>query len=727
MAVIRSGNKTDYTLKIGSLPVEKLRVVQFFGNETISELFHYSFDIASTDGELNFDDILGQPAHFTINGPKGKRHLHGIVSHFEQRGKGIKFTSYQAEVVPAIWTLSRRHNCRIFQNQTIPDIIKKVLTDGGIPSDQFKFSLKKNYQPRDYCVQYRESDLSFISRLMEQYGIFYFFEHTDQNHLMVIGDASDVHLAIPSPDTVIFKGSTAGSSADLEHIFEYQVARGVQSGLVRLRDFDFKKPRLSLEQKSEAKKDHNLFVYDYPGEYETPSEGGSLTKIRLEEIQMARETGSGQSDCRRFIAGYRFKLDQSSRTDFNREYLLTRISHSGSEPQALEAEAGENQGDVYSNHFECIPSDIPFRPRRMTPRPFVQGPQTAIVVGPKGEEIYTDEYGRIKVQFHWDRDGKQDEKTSCWVRVSQIWAGAGWGAMFIPRIGHEVIVEFLEGDPDRPIVTGGVYNGENKPPYSLPDHKTKSSIKSNTSKGGGGANELLMEDSAGKTQVVLSNAYGHKITEDEETQTLTLETKNNHKIIMDDKNGKIVVHTTNNHSMIFNDQEKTMLFKSTDGHSILLDDDKKKILTQSKMGHIFLIDDDKKKIEITSEKGNTAILDDQNEKISITSKNGHFITIDDSGKNITLEDSGGSHRIKIDIGGEKLIVSTDSGAIDILAPSGKLTLKATEINIEAQMDLKLKGMNVTSEAGVNNQVKGTMVTVEASGVNTIKGTAVMIN
>jgi type VI secretion system secreted protein VgrG len=532
MAVIRSGNKTDYTLKIGSLPIEKLRVVQFFGNETISELFHYSFDIASTDGELNFDDILGQPAHFTINGPKGKRHLHGIVSHFEQRGKGIKFTSYQAEVVPALWILSRRHNCRIFQNQTIPDIIKKILTDGGIPSDQFKFSLKKNYQPRDYCVQYRESDLSFISRLMEQYGIFYFFEHTDQNHLMVIGDASDVHLAIPAPDTVIFKGSTAGSSADLEHIFEYQVARGIQSGLVRLRDFDFKKPRLSLEQKSEAEKDHNLFVYDFPGEYETPSEGGGLTKIRLEEIQMARETGSGQSDCRRFIAGYRFKLDQSSRTDFNREYLLTRISHSGSEPQALEAEAGENQGDVYRNHFECIPSDIPFRPRRMTPKPFVQGPQTAIVVGPKGEEIHTDEFGRIKVQFHWDRDGKQNEKTSCWVRVSQIWAGAGWGAMFIPRIGHEVIVEFLEGDPDRPIVTGGVYNGENKPPYALPDNKTKSTIKSNTSKGGGGSNELRFEDAKGSEEIYLHGQKDWTIAiENDKNQTIghdeTLDVKSN--------------------------------------------------------------------------------------------------------------------------------------------------------------------------------------------------------
>ncbi|MBI3609835.1 MAG: type VI secretion system tip protein VgrG [Nitrospirae bacterium] len=732
MAIIRAKNEADYAFKAGSYTGDKLKVVRFYGNEGISELFHFSIDLASTDGEVDFEKVVGESALLTIHAEKGKRYVHGLVSLFEQIGKEGKWTLYRAEVVPAVWVLSRRITCRIFQNQSIPDIIKKALSDGGIASDQVRFSIKKSYKPRDYCVQYRESDFSFITRLMEQYGFFYFFEHAADKHVMVIGDDPVVHVPIVEPAKVIYRAPGTAGVSDQEHVYEYRYHREVRTGAVRLRDFDFKKPRLSLEQEAKAKGNGSasggLEAYDYPGEYLVPDEGGDLAKVRLEELQATRQIGAGQSDCRRFVPGYRFTLEKYTRSDFNREYLLTRLSHSGSQPQVLGAEAAGRGGETaYQNQFDCIPSDVSFRPLRITPRPAVQGPQTAIVVGPKGEEIYTDEYSRVKVQFHWDRNGKQDEKSSCWIRVSQAWAGSGWGAIFIPRVGQEVIVEFLEGDPDRPIITGRVYNGDNKPPYALPGEKTKSTIKSNTSKGGGSANELLMEDNAGKTQVVLSNAYGHKITEDEESQSLTIETRDKNWVRLDDKNKNITVQTTNAHTIILDDQNKKMIFKTTDGHTIEMDDANKKILTQSKDGHVFLIDDQNKKIELTTVAGHSTILDDQNEKIGVTSKDGHAITIDDSGKSITLEDSGGAHKFKIDIGGSKLIVSTDSGAIDILAPSGKLTLKATEIDIEAQMDLKLKGMNVTSEAGVNNQVKGTMVTVEASAVNTIKGNPVMIN
>ena len=526
MAVIRSKSEADYTFKVGSYSGNKLRVVSFFGSECISEMFRYNIDLASLDGEVDFDAVIGQPALLTIHGLKGKRYVHGIVSLFEQTGKEGKWTRYRAEVVPAIWILSRHYTCRIFQTQTIPDIIKKVLTDAGISSDQFRFSLKKTYKPRDYCVQYRESDLSFISRLMEQYGIFYLFEHAEDKDIMVIGNDPVVHVPIQDPATVIYHAPGTTGVSDQEHIFEYRFNREIRSGAVMLKDFDFKKPRLNLGAEEKINGDGKLEVYDYPGEYEAPDLGKDLAKVRLEEIQSTQKVGSGQSDCRRFIPGYRFTLDKFSRTELNREYLLIQLTHSGNQPQSLGAEGGGSSSDVmYENRFTCIPSDVSFRPLRLTPRPMIAGPQTAVVVGPKGEEIYTDEYGRVKVQFHWDRDGKQDEKSSCWIRAAQIWAGTGWGAMFIPRIGQEVIVEFLEGDPDQPIITGRVYNGDNMPPYTLPAEKTKSTMKSNSSKGGGGSNEFRFEDAKDSEEIYL---HGQK------DWTIVIENDKNQKVGKDE-------------------------------------------------------------------------------------------------------------------------------------------------------------------------------------------------
>lgn len=731
MAVIRAKNVADYTFKAGDYPSDKLKVVSFSGSEGVSELFRFSIELASSDAEVDFDAVVGQPALLTIRGPKSKRHVHGLISLFEQIGKDGKLTRYRAEVVPSVWMLSHRYDCRIFQNLSVPDIIKQVLTDAGISSDQRRFSLKRTYKEREYCVQYRESDLAFICRLMEQYGLFYFFEHGENSHTLVIGDDPVVHVPIPDPADLPYGSAAEEEETEPEQVVEFRYNREIRPGAVMLRDFDFKKPRLNLGSDSQAQNgDGKLEVYDYPGEYQEPEEGKDLAKVRLEELRTTRQVGLGRSQCRRLTPGYRFTLKEHPRSDLNREYLLIRVSHSGGQPQILspETSGSEGEGQSYDNDFECIPSDVSFRPSRMTAKPVVQGPQTAVVVGPKGEEIYTDGHGRVKVQFHWDRQGKKDEKSSCWIRVSQLWAGAGWGAMFIPRIDQEVIVEFMEGDPDRPVVTGRVYNGDNTPPYELPAEKTKSTIKSNTSKGGGSANELLMEDSQGKTKVVLSNAYGHKITEDEESQTLTVETRDKNLVRLDDKSKNISVQTTNAHSIVLDDENKKMVLKTTDGYTVEMDDENEKILTQTKNGHVLLMDDKNQKIEITTQNGHTTVLDDQNQKIGVTSSEGHAITIDDSGQSITLEDNGGAHKFQIDIGGGKLVISTDSGAVDILAPSGKIALKATEIEVSADMDLKLKGgMNVTSEAGMEHKSKGTMVTSEASAMNTIKGNPVMIN
>jgi type VI secretion system secreted protein VgrG len=501
MAIIRAKNETDYALKIDGQAADLLKVVRFSGTEAVSELFHFSVDLASKNGGINFDDVLGKPAALTLRGTVGKRIVHGLVHSFEQTGNIASWTCYRAGIVPTVWPLSRLADCRIFQNLNIPDIIKKVLTDRGISSDQFRFSTKRSYKPRDYCVQYRESDLSFITRLMEQYGLFYFFEHTPEKDVMVIGDDSVAHVAIEGKEQVLY---STGGSPEGETVTEFRFNQGIRSGAVVLRDYDFKKPQLKLDQTAKAAGDGKLEVYDYPGEYVAPEEGKELAKSRLEAFQATRQVGSGQSDCRRFIPGYTFKLDRYPRASLAQSYLLIRVSQSGSQPQVLGADTGgKGEEPAYQNDFECIPSGIPCRPPLTTPRPSIQSVQTAVVVGPAGEEIYTDPHGRVKVQFHWDRQGEKNEKSSCWLRVAQLWAGPGWGGMFIPRIGQEVVVSFLEGDPDQPIIIGAVYNGTNVPPYSLPGEKTKSTIKTNSSPGGEGSNEIRFEDAKGSEEIYL--------------------------------------------------------------------------------------------------------------------------------------------------------------------------------------------------------------------------------
>jgi type VI secretion system secreted protein VgrG len=309
---------------------------------------------------------------------------------------------------------------------------------------------------------------------------------------------------------------------------------------------------MDLMGQAQAKNGGKLEAYDYPGEYGTCDEGNGLAKIRLEEMQACRQIGIGQSDCRRLVPGYRFTLDQHHRSDLNKECLIVRVSHAGSQPQVLGADVGMN-GDhdsTYQNQFECIHADVPFRSPRLTSRPVIQGPQTAIVVGPQGEEIYTDKHGRVKVQFHWDREGKQDEKSSCWLRVGQVAAGSGWGALFLPRIGQEVVVQFLEGDPDQPIVMGSVYNGDNPPPYALPGEKTKSTIKSDSTKGGGGSNELRFEDAKGSEEIFLHGQKDCTIAiENDKSQTVghdeTLTISNNRtKTVQVDQSETIGVNKT---------------------------------------------------------------------------------------------------------------------------------------------------------------------------------------
>ena len=527
-------------------------------------------------------------------------------------------------------------------------------------------------------------------------------------------------------------GPGAGMVVTKETIQTVAHSRQISTGKVSLKDFNFLKPSAKLLRHKEANTHTEIEQYDYPGDYIEDARGDALANIRLDEGRVFLESVEGQSNCPRLVPGFTFKLEGHDLSSFEKEYLLTDISHFGSQPQVLEEQAG-TEGFSYSNKFSGIPSDVVYRPLRKTPKPIVQGIQTAIVVGPAGEEIYTDEHGRVKVQFHWDRVGKKNEKSSCWIRVSQIWAGAGWGAMHIPRVDQEVVVDFLEGDPDKPLITGRVYHGTNTPPYKLPDQKTKSALRSQTTPGGGSFNELLMEDKSKETRVVLLNAYGHKLTMDEKEQILTIETRDQHKVSMDDKNKLIAIETTNAHKLLFDDENKKIVLSSTNGHTLEIDDENKKITTQTTDGHKFLFDDENKKIELTTTEGHSAILDDDQKKISLASSSGHHITLDDDNDNVTIEDAGGNI-VKLDAGSTITIES--GGDINITASSGKIALEANEISlkamnveIKADMDAKIEGgMNMEAKGGLSAKVEGsTMAELKGGAKTTISGAIVMIN
>jgi len=479
------------------------------GSEGISRPFRFDLDFISANKDISFDAIVGKSVTISMGLSGGAtKFINGIVTRFSKGDAGVSSAEasaafpYSATVQPAFWLLSLTGDCKVFPNMTVPDIVERILKEHKI---EFKKDLG-GYPVREYCVQYNESDFTFISRLLEQEGIFYYFEHKQGLHTLILVDQNS--KVRPCPDLAVanYRLNLSGTT-DEDEIVSLNCEQGIGPTRFAIEDFNFKTPNTDLEAKAPAVRkmtDKDLEIYCYPGDYETKQQGARLVDMRMEEEEAHSAHISGASECRALQSGYHFELRDFYRESMNRkQYLVTSVRHTASQ-SILEG------GDFgYANSFTCIPMDVKYRPLRTTHKPVMQGSQTAVVVGPSGEEIYTDEYGRIKVQFHWDRDGKKDDKSSCWIRVSQPLAGAGWGGVYLPRVGHEVIVDFLEGDPDRPVVTGSLYNGINKPPYPLPDEKTKSTLKSESSKGGGGFNEIRFEDKKGSEEIYIHGQKDH--------------------------------------------------------------------------------------------------------------------------------------------------------------------------------------------------------------------------
>ena len=483
------------------------------GREAISKLFCFQLDLLAESSEaIAFDSLLGKNVTVEMRLEDGTtRYFNGSVKRFSQGGRDENWVRYRAEIVPQLWLLSRKVRSRIFQHVTVPEILRTVFTGLNV-----NYEISSTYYPRDYCVQYRESDFDFASRLMEEEGIYYFFRHADGSHQMTVTDLPAKHPTVSGQSEVIYEEMT-GDVRDEMRVSAWEKTQEVRSGEYTLWDHCFEMPAQHLEGQSKTVDsvdvghvshklrvggNDQLEIYDYPGGYAQRFDGvdrqgaprpndlqhifpdrDRTVKIRMEQEQALSLQITGKSDCGNFSSGYQFTLQKHF--DADGSYLLTEVEHDARQSGYRSTETPDFH---YDNRFVCIPAALNYRPQRETRKPLMSGVQTATVVGPQGLEIFCDKYGRVKVQFHWDREGKKDGDSSCWVRVAQVWAGKRWGAFFWPRIGHEVVVDFEEGDPDQPVVIGSVYNAENMPPLPLPAANMYAGFKSCSFRGKPGEN-----------------------------------------------------------------------------------------------------------------------------------------------------------------------------------------------------------------------------------------------
>lgn len=489
--------------------VGNLLLVGFDYREELGKPFVLRVRCTPEDSGTKPEKVLRKVATVRINmGENRMRYLSGEVCKVAQPADTRGPRIYELTIVPKLWMLRHRADCRIYQEMSAPDIIKDVLSRAKVPAPVD--NLKSTYRTWEYCVQYRESDLNFVSRLMEQEGFYFFHNHENGRHELVLADTPASHEPMdPFAELPYFPPDEQVGPLAME---SWERSSQTDTGRVVLLDFDFVTPTKDLKAEEAVNSDlvfDNWEVFDYPGEYVQPSDGSSYAKVRAQEILANHEVYRGLTACRGVRVGTKFTLTDSDgwlRDDQTIEYLVTSVAMTGEASSSASGASAAAGAETFSCRLSAIDATRNYRPPRTTPKPLIAGVQTAVVTGPSGEEIHTDAHGRVKVHFHWDRHGKKDDTSSCWIRVSQANAGAGWGNVIIPRVGHEVIVQYLEGDPDRPIIVGRVYNGDNKPPYALPDNKATSGSKSKTHKGSG-HNEVSCDDTAGKEKLTLHAQY----------------------------------------------------------------------------------------------------------------------------------------------------------------------------------------------------------------------------
>ncbi len=684
------------------------RVEHFHIEESVSEPFRIGLTLLSLNADITFDHLSRQSAVLTLYGQGSDcaRHFHGVINEFRYCGQGRRFAEYKLTLVPDYWFLGLRQNCRIFQQQTLPDIIKAVFDDASLAD--YRFDLSRQYSEIDYLLQYRESDRSFVERLLAEYGLWYYFEHSDSAHTLVIIDSND---AVPALESTSANASYTGALVyhpegggvpDYECVSALMQSRRSLTGKVTYSDYNYLTPNLPLQTSTQDAGNADLAIYDYPGRYISVAQGNQRAADAQAHLSSHRLIYAMNSNIMRVACGYQIEITAHPREELNRDYYITALSHRGSNPGVREEET-QNQPATYSNEWQALAADATYKAPKW-PAPVIDGPQTALVVGPAGEEIYTDEYGRIKVQFHWDRAGSNDEHSTCWVRVSQAMSASGWGAVALPRIGQEVVVTFIEGDPDRPLVTGAVYNGLNTPPYALPENKTKTVLRTQSHKATG-YNELAFEDEAEQQEIAI---YAQK-----DMRIKVLNTR--YRQIEQDEELKVAGNQQNE---IGGDATESIA-----GNKVTTT---KQTLTETVMSDVTLNEYQKKTVAVKTDV-TQAITDNHTLTIAVND------TIDTSG---TLTQNIGVHRIShitddesltvggalsVEVGantsiksdGNTSVISSDSIKVQtgyagiILQKSGKVRLYGAAVTIDGSNSVTAKGgkVNLNPSAASSQNVK----------------------
>jgi type VI secretion system secreted protein VgrG len=683
---------------ITPLGADKLLVRSIQGAEEISGLFSFSLDLVSDEPDLEFDKVVGQNVTVSLKlNEEEDRYFNGFVTEFMYSGADGQFYRYHAAIRPWLWLLTRTSDCRIFQGMDVPEIIKEIFRLNNMVD--YRVMLNGTYRTWNYCVQYNETDFDFISRLMEQEGIYYFFTHEKGKHVLVLADAIGAHEKYPGFGEIVYLPDLKQGAVIDKSLNSWTATQSMMPDRYAMQDFDFENPKVNLLSVNKKPDKHawpldDPEIFDYPGEYVIREEGERYVKVRLEELQCQRIRKHASGRCRGLAAGHIFDFSDYPRADQNGEYLIVSIEH---EMNNHEFGVGELKDQtVYSCDIEVMDSKVPFRSPRKTRKPIVRGPQTAIVVGPEADEIYTDHHGRVKVQFHWDRYGTKDESSSCWVRVSQLWAGTKWGGIHIPRIGQEVVVSFLEGDPDRPLITGSVYNANTQPPYTLPGNKTQSGIKSRSTLEGGpdNFNEIRMEDKKGSEELYIQAEKDENI------------------LVKNDKSETVQHNETINigndrHETV--DRNETIIVKNDRLEAVHSNED----LSVAKVRTRSVGEDES--VSIGKSKTHTV---GENESVNIG--NNQVITVSND-QSISVEASrslsvGKEHTITVGKSetrniGEKLVITAGDSILlecgsssismkkngDILISGKNLVLEASgKATVKASQDLVLKGSKVTA-------------------------------
>jgi type VI secretion system secreted protein VgrG len=672
------------SLKLKSpLGEDVLLLIGVKGQEELSRLFRFELELLSTDDNVKATDVVGKNVTFSINLADGSpRFFNGFVSQFGSGEEHEGRRTYRAEVVPWLWFLSQTSDCRIFQNKTVPQIIEQLF--GDLSFSDYEINLQQQHPPREYCVQYRESDFDFASRLMEEEGIFYYFRHEDGKHVLVLADHKGAYF--DCKENSVDYPTDWGSRSLRDHLTSWVHEFSFRPGRWAQTDYNFTTPSTSLMSQSKTVLKvpglDKYEVYDYPGTFPDKGVGGALTKLRMEEVESAHDIVQASSLCKTFTPGGRFTIGSHPSSDEEgKSYVVRSINHEAHE--IMSYEAGAAAPFEYSNKFTCIPDTVVFRAPRKTTKPVVHGVQTAVVVGPAGEEIYTDEFGRVKVQFHWDREGKKDENSSCWVRVSQIHAGNGFGSMNLPRMGEEVILSFLEGNPDRPIITGRVYHKESMPPYGLPDSKIICGMKSKTYKGSG-YNEYCMDDTPGKELIREHGQYDKDSTIEHDLREHVLNNRSRDVSV-----NETVSIGSNQSISVGADRKVDVGGKQTitvgGNHSESIGANHELTISAQQSTSI----SSSQKIVVGADR-TTSI--NANDQLNVSSK----LTIGAGGDIEISSDS----KITLTVGGSSITIE-----------DAKISIKSTTVLIEGDAKVETKAAQIVSQATGNQEITGALVKI----------------